>query len=380
MTESDLISSDQVAGYPHPKVTKTLFGHDAKEKEFLRCFESGKLHHSWLITGTRGVGKATLAWRIAKFILTQPLGEMNPKDIGKNTLQENLDKTEVTINKSDYAKIIAESDPRISVVRRGFDEKRKAFRSNIVVDDIRRLKSFFSMSVSDGGHRVVIIDCADDMNVNAANALLKILEEPPKNSLFLIICHNPQFLLSTITSRCRELRLADLEEQDLMNALAQIELSFPTTDNEIYSLLGSGSVGNTIKLIEHDGATMYRTILSFLEQMPNLNGHELVNFIETLSGTKNRSRLELVVDLLNTAIARLSKAGVLGPYSSDRFIKIEKEIFQKLCPTPIMASRWADLVQVQSKNLNHGLSVNLDPGSLILDTFFRIQDCAEAVR
>ena len=236
------------------------------------------------------------------------------------------------------------------------------------------------MSVSDGGNRVVIIDCADEMNINAANALLKILEEPPKNSLFLIICHNPQTLLSTIKSRCRELRLTDLKEQDLMNALAQIELSFPTTDNEIYSLLGSGSVGNTIKLIEHDGATLYRTILSFLEQMPNLNGHELVNFIETLSGTKNRSRLELVVDLLNTAIARLSKAGVLGPYSSDQFIKVEKEVFQKLCPTPIMAPRWADLVQIQSKNLDHGLSVNLDPGSLILDTFFRIQDCAEAVR
>ena len=110
------------------------------------------------------------------------------------------------------------------------------------------------------------------------------------------------------------------------------------------------------------------------------NFDSLVNFIETLSGTKNRSRLELVVDLLNTAIARLSKAGVLGPYSSDQFIKVEKEVFQKLCPTPIMAPRWADLVQIQSKNLDHGLSVNLDPGSLILDTFFRIQDCAEAVR
>ena len=177
-----------------------------KNKNFLDALDQAKLHHSWLITGIRGVGKATLAWRIAKFILTNRWVKWTPKDIRKNILQENLDKTEGTVKQSDYAKIIAESDPRLSVVRRGFDEKRKAFRSNIVVDDIRRLKSFFSMSVSDGGNRVVIIDCADEMNINAANALLKILEEPPKNSLFLIICHNPQTLLSTIKSRCRELR------------------------------------------------------------------------------------------------------------------------------------------------------------------------------
>ena len=73
MTETQFILSDQIEGYPHPKFTKTLFGHETKEKEFIDCYKSGKLHHGWLITGARGIGKATLAWRLAKFILTQPV-------------------------------------------------------------------------------------------------------------------------------------------------------------------------------------------------------------------------------------------------------------------------------------------------------------------
>ena len=156
---------------------------------------------------------------------------------------------------------------------------------------VRHLKSFFSLSVSDGGSRVAIIDCADDMNTNAANALLKTLEEPPKNTVFLLISHNPQSLLPTIKSRCRELRLSNLTETDLISALRQINLTIPENDSEIYSLLGSGSVGNSIRLLEHDGAGLYRALLSFLSQLPNLNGFELEKFIGTLSGNKNRLSL-----------------------------------------------------------------------------------------
>ena len=178
------------------------------------------------------------------------------------------------------------------MTRRSFDEKkRKTFRSSIRVDEIRRLSTFFSLSVSDGGSRVAIIDCADDLNVNAANALLKTLEEPPKNTVFLLISHNPESLLPTIKSRCRELRLANLSEKNLFSALKQINLAIPENDKEIYSLLGGGSVGNSIRLLKHDGADIYRSILSFLNQLPNLNGFELEKFVATFEGTKNRGSI-----------------------------------------------------------------------------------------
>ena len=379
MTENNLMLSDQIAGYPHPKVTETIFGHDFSEQEFINCYKSGKLHHGWLISGAKGIGKATLAWRLAKFLLTQPIdgnqtsGFLDISDGNKTIeLDEHLKNT-IT------ARIIAESEPRLAILRKSFDEKRKTFRSSIRVDEVRHLNKFFSLSVSDGGGRVAIIDCVDDLNINAANALLKTLEEPPKNTVFLLISHNPQSLLATIKSRCRGLRLSNLTESDLKSALRQINLIVPENDSTIYSLLGSGSVGNSIRLLEHDGADLYRTILSFLSQLPNLNGFEIEKFVGTFTGTKNRSRLELFIELLNIAIARISKAGITGHILSDQILEDEKEIFEKLCPTPDIAKKWAELAQTQSENLKHGLAVNLDPGSLILDTFFRIEDCAKTV-
>jgi DNA polymerase-3 subunit delta' len=380
MSENNLFLSDQIEGYPHPKVTETLFGHEVAEQEFLNCYKSGKLHHGWLITGAKGIGKATFAWRMAKFLLSQPIDGNQVNGLFENSSENQTDGVDKNFDKAITTRILAESEPRLVVIRKSFDEKRKTFRSSIRVDEVRKLKTFFTLSVSDGGGRVAIIDSADDLNINAANALLKTLEEPPKNTVFLLISHSPQSLLPTIKSRCRELRLNNLMESDLVSALGQINLSIPENDSAIYSLLGSGSVGNSIRLLEHDGANLYRTLLSFLNQLPNLNGLELEKFIGTLSGNKNRSRLELFIELLNMVIARISKAGIVGYNSSDNILNNEKEIFGKLCPNPIIAKKWAELALIQSENLKHGLAVNLDPGSLILDTFFRIEEYARAVR
>ena len=380
MTETQFILSDQIEGYPHPKVTKTIFGHETQEKEFIDCYKSEKLHHGWLITGARGIGKATLAWRLAKFILTQPIKSFNANSLFSEASLNHQTELDEKSKDSIETRILAESEPRLSVTRRSFDEKRKKFRSNIRVDEIRRLNSFFSLSVSDGGSRVAIIDCVDDLNLNAANALLKTLEEPPRDTIFFLISNNPESLLPTIRSRCREMRLANLSENNLLSALKQINLTLPEKDKEIYSLLAAGSVGNSIRLLKHDGANLYRSILSFLNELPNLNGFELEKFVSTFEGSKNRDRLELLTELLNIAIARISKSGVVGINVTNQALTYENEIFQKLCPDPTFAKKWAELAQAQSKNLSHGLSVNLDPGSLILDTFFRIEDCAKTIR
>ena len=379
MTDSNLFLSDQIEGYPHPKLTKNLFGHQTAEQEFINCFKSGKFHHGWLITGSKGIGKATFAWRVAKFLLTQPTDGQE-----KNSLFDNSENKQIAIDANlrnvITARILAESEPRLAIIRKCYDEKRKTFRSSIRVDEIRHLKSSFSLSVTDGGYRVAIVDCVDDLNINAANALLKILEEPPKNTVFLLISHNVHSLIPTIKSRCRELRLNSLADSDLVNALKQINLTIPEQDSEIYSLLGSGSVGNSIRLIQHDGASIYRTLLSFLHQLPDLNGFELEKFIATFLGNKNKSRLELLIELLNVTVARISKAGIVGRSSSYYFLTDEKEIFTKLCPNLNSAKKWAQLAQTQSQRLKDGLAANLDPGSMILDTFFQIEDCARAVR
>ena len=103
-------------------------------------------------------------------------------------------------------------------------------------------------------------------------------------------------------------------------------------------------------MLRYDGADIYRFILSFLSQLPNLDGFELEQFVATFLGTKNRGRLELLIELLNLAVARVSKSGVLGLSLTDQILEDEKSIFQKLCPTPNIAKKWAELAQIQSKN------------------------------
>ena len=130
MTENQFILSDQIEGYPHPKLTKTLFGHETQEKEFIDCYKSGKLHHGWLITGARGIGKATLAWRLAKFILTQPVKSFNAISLFSEANQHHHNELDDKTKDSIETKILAESEPRLSVTRRSFDVKHRSCSSS----------------------------------------------------------------------------------------------------------------------------------------------------------------------------------------------------------------------------------------------------------
>ena len=121
MTEAQLILSDQIEGYPHPKLTETLYGHEYQEKEFIDCYNSNKLHHGWLITGPEGIGKATLAWRIAKYVLTQPIEKIETNSFFDELSEPNIPKLDEQSKNSIEARILAESEPRLAVIRKNFD-------------------------------------------------------------------------------------------------------------------------------------------------------------------------------------------------------------------------------------------------------------------
>ena len=143
MTETQLLLSDQIEGYPHPKLTESLYGHEYQEQEFIDCYNSSKLHHSWLITGPKGIGKATLAWRIAKYVLTQPIKNIETNNLFDDLNGQNPPELDEQFKNSIEARILAESEPRLAVIRRSFDETRKNFRTSIRIDEIRRLSTFF---------------------------------------------------------------------------------------------------------------------------------------------------------------------------------------------------------------------------------------------
>ena len=204
MTDATLPEPDRIDGAPHPRETQALYGQDTAQADFLQAYDSDRLHHGWLITGPKGVGKATLAWQIARFLLATP----PVQDDGLCGTPTPPTSLKIAEEQRVARRMLAGSEPGLFVLRRPYDDKAKRLKAQITVDEVRKLKGFFALSAADGGRRVVIVDAADDMNVNAANAILKLLEEPPDRTTLLLISHQPSRLLPTIRSRCRELRLA----------------------------------------------------------------------------------------------------------------------------------------------------------------------------
>jgi DNA polymerase-3 subunit delta' len=362
------LSADQVEGVPHPRETAHLFGQAAAEAAFLDAFNTGRLHHGWLITGPRGVGKATLAWRIARFLLASPDGDGG---MFAPPPPENLS---VSDTHPVSVRIAAGSHSGLLPIRRSVDEKTGRLRSMIVVDDVRRLRNFFGLSATDGGRRVVIVDSADEMNPNAANALLKLLEEPPARATLLLIAHQPSGLLPTIRSRCRELRLATLDTADMAAALTAAGVDTGSQAAALAELSG-GSVGEAIRVAQHDGLAIYATLITLFQSLPRMNRQALLGLANSAAGRGAEARFDMIVYLFDLLLARLARAGVQGPTPVEA-APGEHATFARLSPSPAAAVLWAELAQTLGARVRHGRAVNLDPASLVLDMGLQAEETA----
>ena len=367
---SDAPEPDRIAGAPHPRDTPVLFGQDAAMHDFLDTWNAGRMHSGWLITGPRGVGKATLAWKLATFLLADRPAEGGlfgdpPPVTSLNIDPENPD-----------ARLIASgAHPRLYVVRRPADEKTGVLKSEITVDAVRGMRDFFHMSATDGGRRVVIVDAADEMNRSAANAILKELEEPPARTSLLLIAHQPSRLLPTIRSRCRVLRCAPLSPSDLGAALEQAGLSTDATES--LATLSAGSAGDAVRLLTQDGLQLYAQIIGLLSGLPHLDRNAAIKLAESCAGKVNDTRFALVLDLIDHFLARTARAGLLGEPPSQG-APGEARLLTRLAPHDYAARAWADLQQKASSRARHGRAVNLDPAALILDMVLSIEQTAQA--
>ena len=261
---------DRVEGAPHPRETRALCGQARAEAAFLDAHAGGRLHHAWLLTGPRGVGKATLAWRIARFLLTEPPAADGAGLFGDTPpAPTSLDVPE---DHPALRRMEALAEPSLFLLRRAWDDKARPprLKTVITVDEVRRLKGFFALSAADGGRRVVIVDAADEMNANAANALLKLLEEPPAGAVLLLVSHQPSRLLPTIRSRCRELRLETLGAEDMAAALAAAGHA-PGEEAEALAELAGGSVGEAVRLANLDGLAAYRSLVALFAGAPGID-------------------------------------------------------------------------------------------------------------
>jgi DNA polymerase-3 subunit delta' len=356
--QADIPEADRAAGAPHPRETSALFGQEAAEARFLEALGGGRLPHGWMIAGPRGVGKATLAWRIARRLL-----------IGGDAATLNVEPADPV-----FQNVAALASPQVFLCRRRWDEKTKRFRSAIGIDEVRALKTFFQMSATDGGWRVAIVDAADEMTDPAANALLKVLEEPPERAVLLLVCHQPSRLLPTIRSRCRVLRCAPLGPDDLAAALKAAGADPAGVPPTTLAALAGGSSGAALRFIAQDGAALYALILGTIGQAPPVDRRRALDLANACAGRGAEDRFDLTLDLVRLALGRLALSGAgdgVTPIGD-----VEAEILARLASTSAQARIWAETVVTVDARASHARAVNLDPAQVILDTFLQIDAAA----
>jgi DNA polymerase-3 subunit delta' len=311
------------AGAPHPRETSNLFGHREAETALLNAYKSGRIPHAWLIGGAQGIGKATLAYRMARFVLTH-----------RNPLSDAVQRADtlwVDPNEPAARHIASGAHGSLLTLERTLNDK-GVMRTVITVDETRETISFFGSTAAAEGWRVCIVDTVDELNPNAANALLKILEEPPQQSLFLLVSHAPARLLPTILSRCRKLPLRPLAASDVIAAVAEatgVTASDPALVEAAEA--SEGSVARAITLLGGDALKLQQRTAALLKTLPRVDPRELHALGDAL-GTSDRVALAAFVDSIDRWVAERLRADGTSNQNLPRLARLA-EVWEKIART-----------------------------------------------
>ncbi len=345
-----------------------LSGHETAEQLFLDAHNSDRLHHAWLITGPRGIGKASLARKMARFLLHYP----PEQNAGPGLFGDGLEKTvpakldtapDTPINKI----ITAGSHGDLVIIERQPNEKTGKMKAEITVDDVRKLQGFFTKTSAEGGWRIAIIDSADEMNRNAANAVLKILEEPPQNGLLVLLAHAPGKLLPTITSRCRQLRLGPLEPEVVGRILSQHYPELSADEISGYATLSDGSPGYAIRLVENQGLELYIQLLEILASLPRLDvplAHKIADSLQLKAAEQKYTLFgELLTSFINRLIRHAASLENNGESPVKAVLSGELELMAQL-GARLPLDQWAELWEKITRKMSR---INLDRKQVILN-------------
>ena len=272
-----------------PRENALLVGHKAAVHSLYAAAVSGRLHHAWLIGGQKGVGKATLAYRFARWLLAGGMSEDLSVDPGLPAAK----------------RVAANTHADLLTIERRFDDKRKKMQTEIVIDTVHEVGKFLRLTAGEGGWRVVIVDGAEEMNRNAANALLKLLEEPPKRAILLLVSHAPGRLLPTIRSRCRSLNLSPLAEDEVASLLGIYAAELSLVDRGKLARLSEGSIGTALTLAEEGGVAIAGLVDEALQAQVPLPAGRAQAIADTVA--RSEDGFSVFMDLLRAGLAAATR-------------------------------------------------------------------------
>ena len=281
---------------PEPRANPDLFGHDHAAQALAEAAQAGRLHHAWLLTGPRGVGKATLAYRFARWLLAgRPEGEtplyLPPEDPVFRRVAAN-----------------GHADLRSLAPNAG----EKGVKLMIRVEEVRTVPRFLSLTAAEGGWRIVLIEQVEAMNAEAQNALLKTLEEPPARAILLLTTGAPDRLLPTIRSRCRRIDLFPLPAEEMAPVLARWLPELPEDSRAILSRIAEGAPGRALQLAEGEGLVLYKEVERFLASLPRPDMRDLHALGDRLAAKRDGSALVTFVELLRAALGQAIRSAARG--------------------------------------------------------------------
>jgi DNA polymerase III subunit delta' len=345
---------DKIGDWPAPEERADWLGDPAAEQTLLDAYRSGRMHHGWLLGGPKGIGKATLAYRFARFAFAYP--DPTAAEIAAVT------DLSVPADHPAFRRVANRAHPNLLTLERPLNEDTGRYRTELTVTEIRRTVSFFGSTSGEPGWRIAIVDPADDMNPNAANALLKVLEEPPARSLFFLICHAPGRLLPTIRSRTRRLELSPLAPAAIVAALADRVGKGAKADLALAAELADGSLRRAILLVEEGGIETYRGMTGLFARLPNLDVGQMHAFADSVTGRGADDAYHGFLDLLRDWLARRVRREPEPPGGG---------------ATPAAAAalplaRWAEVWEKVEHSAADAEEYNLDRKQVVLSTLMTL--------
>jgi DNA polymerase III subunit delta' len=353
--------SDRLDGFAHPRMTKDLFGHAGPESLLVEQVAGGRMHHGWLIMGPEGVGKATLAYRLARHLLAAP----EERDPFGQSLQVAAD--------TRAARLVAGlAHPSLLVLRRTYQSSNKKFSASIPIEEVRRLRSFMAHTVEAKSWRVVLVDQADDLNPNSANAILKSLEEPPPQTVFILLSSEPRKLLPTIRSRCRTLDLGPLGSEDLKKAVTAAFIASEANppdpaDWPKLEELADGSVRRALMISASGGLKLYERVVALVSLLPKVDWPAVHALGDELAGAANEQKFTAFFDFLSALLARLIRARTTGEGRPADLQIAQRVIRDGAVPL------WAEAWEAIHRDFNETMLINLDRKALILAVMQRLE-------